>query len=109
VENKGHIEHLRAAVEAMHNCLATHRGTVAVREAFQGKTVWIGNVEVFDISGNPAAGQCFAWAHLDGPKDERTRIVAVLGVPPIVTPQKAVQASIVADFKSKKLDKKPGP
>lgn len=37
-----------------------------------------GDVEVFDLTGHPKAKRAYAWSHLDGDKDERTRFVAVL-------------------------------
>ena len=70
-----------------------------VHEVFRGKIVWQGNVEVFDLNGHPKAKRCYAWSHLDGPKDERTRFVAVLEIPPVESAKTAVQASIMADAK----------
>ncbi|MDB6055484.1 MAG: hypothetical protein JWN25_3007 [Verrucomicrobiales bacterium] len=40
---------------------------------FQGKTVWQGNVEVFDLRNHPKVQRCYPWSHLDGVKDERER------------------------------------
>ena len=37
----------------LHNCGATWVKTVPVHEVFQGKTVWQGDVEVFDLYGHP--------------------------------------------------------
>jgi hypothetical protein len=37
-----------------------HRATVPVHEVFRGKTVWQGDVEVFDINGHPKAKRCYA-------------------------------------------------
>lgn len=66
---------------------------------FQGKTVWQGDVEVFDLKQHPKAKRAYAWGHLDGAKDEETRFVAVLELPPINSPETAVRAAIVADGK----------
>ena len=76
-----------------------HRATVPVHEVFRGETVSQGDVEVFDINGHPKAKRCYAWSHLDGDKDEKTRYVAVLEIPPVVSPETAVKASIVSDSK----------
>ena len=73
-----------------------------VHEVFRGETVWQGDVEVFDLTGHPKAKRCYAWSHLDGAKDERTRFVAVLEIPPVDSAQKAVQVQIVKDVKSRK-------
>jgi hypothetical protein len=83
------------------NCSATWRGTVPIHEVFLGQTVWQGDVEVFDLTGHPKAKRAYARGHLDGAKDERTRFVAVLEIPPVDSAQKAVQVQIVKDAKGK--------
>jgi hypothetical protein len=75
------------------------RETVPVHEVFQGQTVWQGDVEVFDLNGHPKAERAYAWSHLDGEKDERTRFVTVLELPPVNSPETAVRVQIVADVK----------
>ena len=40
-----------------------------------------------------------AWSHLDGAKDERTRFVAVLEIPPVESAETAVRVQIVKDSK----------
>jgi len=47
----------------MHNCLANWIESVPVKEKFEGKTVWEGIVQVFDMQGNPNASRCYAWSH----------------------------------------------
>jgi hypothetical protein len=81
---------------------AVWRETVPVHEVFQGKTVWQGNVEVFDLHNFPKAKRVNAWSHLDGPNDEQERFVAVLEIPPVDSAQKALQVQIVKDVKGKK-------
>ena len=71
-----------------------------VHEVFQGKTVWQGDVEVFDLAGHTKAKRCYAWSHLHGEKDERTGLVAVLEIPPVDSAQRAVQVQIVKDAKT---------
>jgi len=39
---------------------------------------------------------------LDGAKDERTRFVAVLEIPPVESAETAVRVQIVKDFRGKK-------
>jgi hypothetical protein len=58
-----------------------------------------GDVEVFDLHGHPKAKRCDAWSHLDGPNDERTRFVAVLEIPPVVSAETAVRVQVVKDSK----------
>jgi hypothetical protein len=94
-----YLARLQVAVSQLHNCGATWRATVPVREVFQGKTVWEGDVEVFDLTGHPKAKRAYAWSHLDGKHDERTRFVAVLEIPPVESAETAVRVQIVKDFK----------
>ncbi|HWX20299.1 MAG TPA: hypothetical protein VN578_10400 [Candidatus Binatia bacterium] len=103
VENKReYLDKLQAAIQELHKCGAVHRQTVPVHEVFRGKTVWRGDVEVFDLNGHPKAKRAYAWSHLDGPNDERTRFVAVLEIPPVDSAKRAVQVQIVKDVRSKK-------
>lgn len=102
MNKQDYISQVNVAVSQLHNCGATWRETVPVHEVFEGKTVWQGDVEVFDLYGHPKAKRAYAWSHLDGPKDERTRFVAVLEIPPVDSAQKAVQVQIVKDVKSRK-------
>ena len=103
MENKrDYLARVQVAVQQLHNCGATYRETVPVHEVFQGKTIWQGDVEVFDLTGHPKAKRCYAWSHLDGPNDERARIVAVLEIPPVESAALAVRVQIVKDIKEKK-------
>jgi hypothetical protein len=100
VANKqDYLAQVQVAVSQLHNCGATHVKTVPVHEVFRGETVWQGDVEVFDLQGHPKAKRCYAWSHLDGPHDERTRFVAVLEIPPVESAETAVRVQIVKDFK----------
>lgn len=72
--------------------------SVPVKESFQGKTVWEGIVEVFDLSGHPKANRVYAWIHeTDNPN--RPKHTTVLRVPPVVSPQTAVRAAIIQEFR----------
>jgi len=81
----------------MHGCDSAHVQSVPITERFQGKIVWQGTVEVFDLHGHATAGRCYAWSH--SKDDGGERYVAVLGVPPVDSAQRAVQAAIVAEAK----------
>jgi hypothetical protein len=100
-----YLDRLRVAVQHLHKCGAVWRESVPVHEVFRGKTVWRGDVEVFDLTAHPKAQRCYAWSHLDGQEDECTRFVAVLEIPPVVGPQEAVKAAIVAEIKQRKRHK----
>lgn len=81
----------------MHGCESVYLKTEHVHETFQGQTVWNGDVEVFSLINHPNAMRAYAWAHLEGKKDDKTRFVAVLELPPVKDAKTAVQASIMAD------------
>ena len=95
--SREYIERLQLVIYQLHGCDSKHVQTVPVREVFRGQVAWQGEVEVFDITGHPKAKRCYARTHLDGPKDERTRFVTVLEIPPVKSPQTAVQVAIASD------------
>jgi hypothetical protein len=103
VTKQDYLGLLQVAVEHLHKCGAIWSKSVFVEEVFRGKVVWSGEVEVFDLTGHPKAKRCYAWSHLDGAKDERTRFVAVLEIPPVVSAETAVRVQIVKDVKKDKL------
>ena len=96
-----YLDRLQVAIQELHKCGAVHRETVPMHEVFRGQTVWHGEVEVFDLTGHPKAKRCYAWSHLEGPQGNGERFVAVLEIPPVVSPAAAVRASIVSDSKTK--------
>jgi hypothetical protein len=73
---------------------------VPLHDIFRGKTVWQSDVEVFDLHGHAKAKRAYSWSHLDGEKDERTRFVTVMEIPPANSVEIAVPVQIVKDFKS---------
>ena len=87
---------LEKAFRDLHHCAARHLETVPVIERWQGKTVWEGDVEVFDLVGHPKASKGYAWAY---DKAKGSEIVAVLELPPVISPRTAVQASIVGKMR----------
>jgi hypothetical protein len=96
------LDELRLAVERLHSCKASHIEDVAVVEKFGEETVWSGIVSVFLIKGHPKADKCYAWSSpIEG--STKRRYYAVLHIPPIDSPEKAVRAAIVRDHKAEKL------
>lgn len=94
-----HIQELRETIRHLHGTDATHVESVTVKETFQGKTVWEGIVEVFDLHGHPKAPRVYAWSHAtDSPKE---RHVTVLHVGPITSAVEAVRAAIVQEFRDR--------
>ena len=99
--NKEYIDRLKRVILHLHKADSTWVETVPVHELFEGKTVWQGDVGVFDLQNHPKAKRAYAWSHLDGAKDERTRFVAVLEIPPVESAETAVRVQIVKDARSK--------
>ena len=95
-----YLEELRDVIHKLHGVHATHVQSVPVTEKFQGKTVWDGVVEVFDLHGHPQTHRVYAWAHdTDNPERPR-RHVTVLHIPPAISPQTAVRAAIVQEYRN---------
>jgi hypothetical protein len=73
--------------------------SVPVHEIFHGKTVWQGDVEVFDLTGHPKAKRCYGWSY-----DEPEQFITILELPPVTDAQSAVKVGV--SYQIKKLRKK---
>ncbi len=98
-----YIQSLQDAILRLHGCASSYLETIPVEERFRGKVVWSGEVQVFALTGHAKATKCYAWSHVDGAKDDKTRFVTVLEIPPVKDARTAVQAAIVSQAKSKKV------
>ena len=87
------ITELKGAIRAAHGCESLHVESVRVKEVFEGQTAWEGTVEVFELVGHPQAKRAYAWKCRDG---DQNKPVAVLGIPPVDSPQSAVKVAIAA-------------
>jgi hypothetical protein len=95
-----HIDELRDAIHKLHGGKATHRESVAVKDVFNGETVWDGIVEVFHLEGHPKANTAYAWLHDTGDPAKAIQHVTVLHVPPVISPLTAVRAFIIQEFRN---------
>ncbi|HWF65800.1 MAG TPA: hypothetical protein VN670_00760 [Acidobacteriaceae bacterium] len=95
-----HIQELGKVIRRLHGAKAKHVESVPVKEVFQGQTVWDGVVEVFDLMGHPKADRIYAWSHDTNDPANPKHYVTVLHIPPVVSPQTAVKAAIVQEFRS---------
>ena len=94
-----YIEELQDVIKHLHGVESSHVESVPIKETFQGKTVWEGIVEVFDLKGHPKATRAYAWAYeTDNPK--KPRHVTVLHMGPVTSPLLAVRAAIVQEFRN---------
>ena len=90
-------DYLREAVERLHSGSATLAQSVPVRETFEGKTVWEGVVQVFDLARHPTATRAYAWSSpIEG--STKRRFFAVLHSGRINSPLEAVRAAIVVEW-----------
>jgi hypothetical protein len=99
VANKEYIERLQMVITHLHKADSKHVATVPVTEVYQGKTIWQGDVEVFDLTGHPQAKRCYAWSHVAGTDDKDERFVAVLELPPITGAATAVKVAIADEVR----------
>ena len=94
------LEELKVIILRIHDAEATHVSSVPVTEMFNDQTVWDGTVEVFDLDGHPKAHKVYAWSHdTDDPANPK-RHVTVLHMGPITSPQLAVRAAIMQEFRN---------
>src|SRR5438876_1807841 len=92
------IQELQDVIRKLHGAEARHIESVPVKESFQGKTVWEGIVEVFELIGHPKAKRVYAWQH-ETDEPNKPRHVTVLHLHPIKSAQDAVRAAIAQEFR----------
>lgn len=95
----GYILRLQNAIRSLNGCESGYVETITVSESvhsFQSEKSWQGEVLVFEIHHHPQAKRAYAWSH--ALEDGQTRHVVVLEIPPVTSPQTAVQAAIAAQI-----------
>lgn len=98
------IKSLEKAILDLHGCKSTWVKSAQIKEIFGRETAWEGVVQVFDLQSHPTAKRCYVWSHdIEGSKK---KFFAVLHQGPIDSPQTAVRAAIVAEYKSKNIPAK---
>jgi len=90
--NEDYLNNLLEAIEKTHGLKAKYLQTVPIVESFQGKPIWAGEVEVFEVA-HPNTTKVYAWGY---DENGRSQCVAVLGLDPVKGPQEAVKAYLVA-------------
>ena len=89
---------LAKAVEGTHGGKAHLVEAVEVSEKYEGQPVWKGIVHVFDLDDHPNATRAYAWSSPVEGSDKR-RFYAVLHLGGIRSPQNAVRAAIVSEYR----------
>ena len=95
--SKKYVERLQAVIWHLHKCDSPHVESVPVHEVFQGKTVWRGDVEVFDLIGHPKAKRCYGWTY-----GEPEEFITILELPPVDSPESAVKVGVAYQIKKKR-------
>lgn len=90
---RGFHRPLQDAIRAIHQCESTHVASFAVRKVAGGQMIWEGTVEEFALCDHPEAERCYAWHYL---KDGRKESFSLLKLPPVDSPQRAVQLALAA-------------
>jgi len=100
-----YLAEIQAVFLKLHGCDATYVESVSVVEEFQGKPIWEGDVEVFDLKGHPKARRGYGWGYVTTESGGR-RYFTVLELPPVDSPQTAVKAAIASEIKNAREKKK---
>ncbi len=95
-----YIVELQNVIFSLHDVRSTHLGAVRVKESFRGQTVWDGMVEIFDLHDHPLSPKAYAWSHDTDDSENPKRHVTVLHVRPVTSPQAAVRAAIVQEYRN---------
>jgi hypothetical protein len=94
-----YIAEIQAVFLKLHECEANYIESVPVVEEFQGKTIWQGDVEVFDLVGHPKATRGYGWGYTTTDSGGR-RYFTVLELSPVDSPQTAVKIAIASEIKN---------
>ena len=94
-----YIKQLQQVIHKLHGVHSTHIKSVPVTEMHEGRVIWDGIVEVFQLHGHPRATHAYAWTHeTDDPKHP-SRSVTVLRLPPAISPETAVRVAIMQELR----------
>ena len=92
-----YLARLQNAIRRLSGCESKYLETVAVSQpflSFRHNTIWQGDVVVFEVYGHPKAQRAYVWSSTAD--NEEAEYVVVLELPPVSSPQTAVQAAIAA-------------
>ena len=94
-----YLEELQDVIHKLHGVHSTHVQSVPVKEEFNGKVIWDGIVEVFQLHNHPKATHAYAWSHETNDPKQPKRSVTVLKIPPAVSPETAVRVAIMQELR----------
>ena len=79
---KSHIDEIKDTIRRLHGVDSSHVETVAVKESFEGETIWEDEVEIFELYDHPETDKLYAWVHEIDDIDNPERHVYGLKYPP---------------------------
>ncbi len=101
---RDYLRELANAILQTHGVEALNIETVPVREMWQGRVAWDGDVEVFDIARPSGATRCYGWGYPCDEDPSRYQYVCVLALGPVDSPINAVRAAICAHAEKQKSE-----
>ena len=94
-----YISRLQNAIRRLHRCESKYVESVTVSGSFlffpDSSNFEKSEVAVFDLPGNPQAKRAYAWSYRAG---NNVRCVVVLEIPPVSSPQTALEAAVAAQI-----------
>ena len=94
MEYSEYKRNLLNAIETRAKCDAVYVQTQPVKYSLDGKTLWRGKVEVYQLKEHPQAKQAFGWGY--STSNGKIEYVTVIGVPPLDTPLAAVKGFVAS-------------
>lgn len=94
-----YLGRLQNAILQLNGCRSKYVETATVSRtflSFHKNTAWQGEVAVFEVYGHPTARRAYAWSYTT--EHEKRRYITVLEIPPVNSPETAVQAAIAAQI-----------
>src|SRR5678816_668385 len=94
-----YLRRLQNAILQLNGCQSKYLEIATVSQtfvSFHKNTAWQGEVAVFEVYGHPTARRAYAWSYTT--EHEKTRYIIVFEIPPVNSPETAVQAAIAAQI-----------
>jgi hypothetical protein len=89
-----YLEELETVIVKIHGCEARPVETVPVEEVYRGRTIWKGEVTIFELTGNKRARRCYAWGLPN--ESGAIEITTILEIPPVDSAEMAVKVAIAS-------------
>jgi hypothetical protein len=94
---------LQDVIRQVYGVESKYLESVPVRETFQGRTIWDGIVEVFELKRHPSASKVYVFEQETDDPDNPHRYVTALHQPSIRSAREAVKAAIVQELGNPKI------